>query len=363
MTFFLVSLIFIIVGVFLFMNHPKFGASPSAALKLRFSKLDNYKGTQFQNQSFTPSFAEDTNIYKVFYKFFFTKNKRAVPESQIPNLKSNLKSLNDSRDVLAWFGHSSYFMNLSGRTFLVDPVFSNSVSPLPVGSKGFKGTHIFKAEDFPDINYLIITHDHWDHLDFDTLTKMRTKVKNIICPLGVAAHLEHWGFEKHRIFQMNWDDEFTPEENFKITSVPARHFSGRGLKRNGTLWSSYVLQTPNRKLFIGGDSGFDSHFETIGKKFGPFDLAILEAGQYNTDWKYIHMLPEETVLAAKNLNAKKLLPVHWGKFALAFHDWDEPIIRVCEEAKKQNQDLVHPKIGEIIDFDDLKAGEKWWQHI
>lgn len=353
----------LIVAVIAFLNHPKFGALPEDDLLQKIKKSPNFKGKQFQNQSETPAFAEDTNTAKVFYNFFFKKNSRLKPSSQIPNQKTDLKQLDNNKDVLAWFGHSSYFMNLSGRTFLVDPVFSNQASPMPFGINGFKGTHIFDPEDFSDINYLVITHDHWDHLDFNTVIKMRTRIKNIICPLGVGAHFERWGFEKHRIFQLDWNEQFTPEEGFTFHSVPARHFSGRSFTRNRSLWSSFVLQTPKRRIFIGGDSGYDTHFAEIGQKFGPFDLAVLEAGQYNRDWKYIHMMPEQTVLAATELRAEKLLPVHWGKFALAFHDWDEPIIKVVEEAKRTNVSVVHPKVGEVIDFDDLQTGEEWWLRI
>lgn len=162
---------------------------------------------------------------------------------------------------------------------------------------------------------------------------------------------------------MEWNDQINPEEGFSVNAVTARHFSGRGLQRNKSLWTSFVLTTSNKKIFIGGDSGYDTHFVEIGKRFGPFDLAVLEDGQYNKNWKYIHMMPEETVQAAIDLGAKKLLPVHWAKFSLSLHAWDEPIIRANKEAARKNVYLLHPMIGECVDLDSDQTFTRWWETI
>ena len=163
--------------------------------------------------------------------------------------------------------------------------------------------------------------------------------------------------------ELNWHEEIDLGEGFKINTVPARHFSGRGFKRNQAVWLSFVLNTPKKRLYIGGDSGYYTFFKLAGEVFGPFDLAILECGQYNKNWKYIHMMPEQTVEAAKDLKAKVLLPVHWAKFPLALHDWDEPIKRVSIASEKENMPLAHPMIGEVLDLDNLGDTKKWWKWI
>lgn len=363
MAFTIILLILVSISVFIFFNQPKFGKRPAGKRFEKIKSSSNYKDGEFRNISFTPDLTEGANYYSVLKEFFFGKSKRNSPKTKLPSVKSNLKNLDKTKDILVWFGHSSYFMQIDGKTFLVDPVFSNHASPLSFTVNAFKGTNVYHSEDFDSIDYLIITHDHWDHLDYDTVLKLKPKVKKIITSLGTGQHFERWNFDLNLISEMNWHEEIDLGSGFKINSVPSRHFSGRGLKRNQAIWSSFVLNTPKKRIYIGGDSGYDTFFKTIGDQFGPFDLAILECGQYNKNWKYIHMMPEQTVQAAIDLNAKVLLPVHWAKFPLALHDWDEPIIRVEKAAKLENMQLAHPMIGEILDFDALGNTKKWWEGI
>ena len=163
------------------------------------------------------------------------------------------------------------------------------------------------TDDLPEIDFLFISHDHWDHLDYKTISKLQRKVNKVITGLGTGAHFEHWGYDKNKIFEGDWYDEISLGDGFLVYTTPARHFAGRTLKRNRSIWTSFVLKTPSKKLYLGGDSGFDTHFKEIGNKYGPFDLAILECGQYNPYWKYIHMMPEETVQAAIDLRDKKCI--------------------------------------------------------
>ncbi|RZL17655.1 MAG: MBL fold metallo-hydrolase, partial [Pedobacter sp.] len=251
-------------------------------------------------------------------------------------------------NVLVWFGHSSYFMQIDGKRILVDPVFSGNASPVPETVKAFKGTDRYKVEDLPAIDYLIISHDHYDHVDYETLTKLKNKTKKVICGLGVGADFEAWGYPLANILEKDWDETVDLGNGFFIHTTPARHFSGRGFTRNNTLWMSYVFQSPTMKIFIGGDGGYDTHFAKIGKKFGPIDLAILEDGQYDVKWKYIHLLPEQVLKAAKDLNAKQLFPVHSSKFVLANHPWDEPLVKITELNKITKIPLVTPMIGEFV---------------
>jgi L-ascorbate metabolism protein UlaG (beta-lactamase superfamily) len=255
-------------------------------------------------------------------------------------------------------------MQIDGKRFLVDPVLSGSASPVPWTVKAYKGTDRYTVDDLPPIDYLLISHDHYDHLDYETITKLKDKVKTVICGLGVGAHFEHWGYAADKIIESDWNNTISLDAGFKVHTTPARHFSGRGFTRNNTLWMSYVLQTPNTKIYIGGDSGYDTHFAEIGKQFGPIDLAILENGQYNVAWEAIHMLPDQVLQAAEDLKAKRLFPVHSSKFTLAMHSWDEPLIKVTELAKIQHLPLVTPVIGEMVNLNDTtQVFPEWWKGV
>jgi len=298
--------------------------------------------------------------YWKMLKEFIHKNKNTAPPGKLPSVKTDLVNLNSSKPVIVWFGHSSYFIRIENKNFLIDPVFSGNAAPLSFMIKAFPGSNIYQPEDLPAIDYLILTHDHYDHLDFKTVRKLRNKVNNIYCSLGVSSHFKYWGFDINKITEMDWWGSIQLDENISLTAAPARHFSGRGIKRGQTFWSSFILKTKDHNLYLGGDSGYDSHFKEIGDKYGPFDIAILEAGQYNTMWPYIHMMPEETVQAAVDLKAKSLLPVHWGKFTLALHAWDEPIKRVTEKAQSLNMKVYTPKIGQPLILGDSFQSENWW---
>jgi L-ascorbate metabolism protein UlaG (beta-lactamase superfamily) len=187
------------------------------------------------------------------------------------------------------------------------------------------------------------------------------KVKKVVTSLGVGEHLEHWGFAPEIITELDWWQTTTIDNDINITATLARHFSGRGIKRATSLWSSFVLNLNGYRLFLGGDSGYGTHFKTIGEKFGPFDLAILENGQYGHNWPTIHTMPEETVLAAQDLQAKIVLPVHWGKFVLSTHPWNEPIKRFIEAANKAQLAFATPKIGEPYVIGGKVSSDDWWE--
>ncbi len=294
--------------------------------------------------------------------FFFKKKVRVNPVDSIPSVKTDLRGLDAGKDFLVWFGHSSYFMQIDGKRMLVDPVFSGHASPFSWMVKAFPGSNTYSAADMPDIDYLFITHDHWDHLDYKTLTALRPRIKKVICGLGVGAHLENWGFDPDAIVEMDWYDDYALGSAWLVHATPARHFSGRGLKRNRTLWVSFVLNTPSKNIFIGGDGGYDVHFAEVGRRFGPFDLAILEQGQYNEYWKHIHLMPSEVFKAAGDLKAKRLMPVHNSKFALSVHPWDEPLKEIVENSKDYDIPLVTPLIGEAVDLNDTtRVFSHWWE--
>lgn len=354
----------LIIAVMAFLYSPFFGRRPTGKQLERIMQSPHYRDGEFQNLENTPQLAEGVTYYTVFRDFFFRKSKRDKPAQPLPSKKENLLNLRPDENIVVWFGHSSYFMQVDGKTLLADPVFSGHASPVNFTTKAFAGSDVYTPDDFPSIDFLFLSHDHWDHLDYETVLKLKPKVKTVITGLGTGAHLERWGFNRANIIEKDWGESADLGDGFTVNVKPARHFSGRGLKRNTSLWVSFVLQTPTMKLFLGGDSGYGRHFKAIGEKFGPFDVAILECGQYNEYWKYIHMMPEEVVTAAQELRARQLLPVHWAKFSLGLHAWDEPIQRVAVEAEKQHMPLLTPMIGEKVNLDDPAIPfKKWWEGL
>jgi L-ascorbate metabolism protein UlaG (beta-lactamase superfamily) len=354
----------LVLSVILFMQQDKFGKAPSGSRLERMKQSPNFKDGRFENLSFTPTLAEGHNYLNVLYNAYFKHKPRHYPSDALPAIKTDLSNLPIDSNFLVWFGHSSYFMQLDGKRILVDPVFSGSASPVPGTVKSFNGTDIYQTDDLPEIDYLFITHDHYDHLDYETILALKSKVKKIICGLGVGAHFEFWGYDNATIIEGDWYDKKELENKFAVYFEPARHFSGRGFTRNNTLWTSFVLQTPSMKIYLGGDSGYDTHYAAIGKKYGSFDLAILDNGQYNEAWKYIHNLPEDVLKAAKDLNAKKILPVHSSKFALGTHPWEEPLARISELNETIQIPMITPMIGEAVRLNDsTQIFTKWWKNL
>jgi L-ascorbate metabolism protein UlaG (beta-lactamase superfamily) len=350
------------LAVIIFMRLPKFGRIPTGERMKEIEKSPEYKNGEFKNLEHTPDFTNGATFWKVSWYFLFYKNRKAKPPRPLPNLKTDLHKLAKEKNTLVWFGHSGYFMQVGGKKILVDPVFSGAASPVKFTTRSFKGSDVYTADDIPEIDYLLLTHDHWDHLDYETIRALKPKVKKIVTSMGVGAHLERWGIDPKIVTETQWGDEVILGDGFKIDTTPARHFSGRGFKRAQSLWSSFVLTTPVMRVFVGGDSGYGEHFKRIGNEFGPFDLAIMECGQYNDFWQYIHASPEEVIKASKDLKAAKTLPVHWGKFALSKHDWDDPIKRVTKAAEKENFTLFTPMIGEAMDMNNFTS-TRWWEKV
>ncbi len=352
------------IGIYAFVKQPKFGRKPTGKRLKRIHESPNYRHGQFQNLSPTPSFTEGATYFTVVKKLLFEKAEKKEPAYELPSIKTNLLDLDTAENVLIWFGHSSYFIQIDGKKILIDPLFSGSASPLPNGRKAFKGTQRFSPADMPAIDLLLITHDHWDHLDYKTIMELKPKIGQIITGLGVGAHFARWGFPASMITELDWGQGCEPVKGVSIEALPARHFSGRGLKRNTSLWTSFALKISGSRLYLGGDSGYDTHFKKIGKDFGPFDLAVLENGQYNRHWKFLHMMPHETLQAARDLRAKALLPVHNSKFNLANHPWDEPLQRINHLNKNSALRILTPMIGEKVDLKDPKQQfSQWWKDV
>ncbi|MDR1609677.1 MAG: MBL fold metallo-hydrolase [Holosporales bacterium] len=344
-----------------YMHLPKFGNLPNGSRLERIQKSTNYKNGRFQNiyELHVGAPISKLGAYKkllgIISKFITNRN-----DISIPTTKTDLTNLNRNEDVLVWFGHSSYFIQIEGKRIAVDPVLSKVSSPIPFFPVAFRGTNVYTAAEIPELDYLIITHDHWDHLDYETVTKL--KAKQIICPLGVGAHFTHWEFDEAKLLEMNWYDEAELEGGFRIVCCPTQHFSGRSFTRNKSLWGAFLLTAPSGfKIYIGGDGGYCPHFKEIGERHGPIDIAILEDGQYNENWKYIHMNPAETMMAAEDLQAKALLPVHNSKFSLSTHAWNEPLNEIARLCKDRDVHLLTPMIGQKMNLKSTNQSfSTWW---
>lgn len=334
-------------GIFLFLRQPSFGRLPSGERLERIRQSPNYKDGEFKNLLPTTLMTGSKSRWQTLREFLFADRNGLEPDMPIKAVTTDLKHLPEDKNLMIWFGHSSYLLQIDGKKILVDPVF-HSASPVSFLYKPFAGTDIYKPQDMPDIDYLIISHDHWDHLDYKTVTALKDRVHKVVCPLGVGEHFERWGYGKERLVELDWMEEDTLDKEFTVHCLPARHFSGRGLTSNQSLWASFLLDTPSIRIFIGGDSGYGPHFREIGKLYPGIDWAILENGQYNEDWKFIHTLPEQLPQVAKDLNAMNIVTVHHSKFALARHRWNEPLKNVERLKADTVLYVAMPKIGEIL---------------
>ncbi|WP_227014091.1 MBL fold metallo-hydrolase [Paenibacillus psychroresistens] len=265
-------------------------------------------------------------------------------------------------DQITWFGHSALLLRINGLTLLLDPMFGRSPSPFPIfGPKRYSTKLPIEIEELPTIDAVIFSHDHYDHLDYGTIRKLKAKVKQFIVPLGVAGHLVRWGVDPQIIQEHDWWDEFT-FRGLTLASTPARHFSGRGLGgRDTSLWCSWVILSEDTRIFFSGDSGYGPHFKEIGSKYGPFDLTLMECGQYNERWAGIHMMPEETVQAHLDVQGKLMIPIHWGAFSLALHSWSDPVERAVKAAKQLGSAIATPRIGETVSIGAaVYPNSTWW---
>ena len=356
-----IIIVVLAAAVGLFVQQPQFGRSPSGARLARIEASPHYMNGKFQCLEPVEKIVEGSQV-DAWVKFLTGSKEQLVPDGAVPSAKVDLKGLDPQEDVVVWLGHSSFYMQLGGRRILVDPVFSSYASPVSFINKAFAGSNVYTAEDMPAIDVLVLSHDHWDHLDYDTDMALKSKVKAIVCPLGVGEYFEQWGFSPDQLHEEDWDTEVKLADDFSIYVLPSQHFSGRMLKQNQTEWAGFAFITPARRVFYSGDGGYGQHFKAIGERLGPFDLAILEDGQYNKDWPWIHMMPEETAQAAVDVRARAVLPVHNGKFALSRHSWDEPYKRITEASAGKDYRLLTPEIGDLIRLDDkVQSFPHWWE--
>jgi L-ascorbate metabolism protein UlaG (beta-lactamase superfamily) len=288
--------------------------------------------------------------------------KEMLPVQPItaPVLKENV-----NKAAVTWLGHSTSLIQLDGQLLLLDPIFEPYSSPFRFGGRRYSEQLPIDIADLPQIDAVLISHDHYDHLDYRSIRRLKDKVRTFHVPLGVGIHLEKWDVAPEKIVELDWWKE-AGFESLKFRCTPAKHSSGRSVfKQNKTLWCSWIIEGKHTKIFYSGDSGYGPHFKEIGNHYGPFDLTLIEAGQYdNSGWWPLHMLPEESVQAHIELQGNILLPVHWGAFTLSNHDWNEPIERVLNAAAAKNAVLATPRIGETVAIGAAEVpSAPWWRDI
>ena len=360
MIFLILAIAFALAVCAFFQLYPPFGGKTP---KTKKQKSANFKKGKFVNQIPTSMDMNFAGIVSVLRDQLKGAPNRKPARKLVPEHLEAAKSAMIEQPGITWFGHSAFLVQISGKNLLLDPMLGRSPSPIPAfGPQRFSDSLPANPEDLPHIDVVLISHDHYDHLDYESIKKLSSKVTMFFVPLGLAAHLQKWGVKPEQISELDWWDE-RDFEGFTFVCTPSRHFSGRTLTdRFATLWCSWVIQSDTTKVFFSGDTGYGPHFKQIGKKYGPLDLTLLECGQYDPRWSAIHMFPEQTAQAHKDLRGKRMIPMHWGAFVLSLHDWTDPVKRVLAAGKKDKAIIMTPKIGETVAFTaKTYPTEPWWE--
>lgn len=298
---------------------------------------------------------------QMYWKFFFEKGDK-VPRMPLPQEKLaplEITGLRGKGLKASWLGHSSVLMNIDGASVLTDPVFERKVSV--VGPGRFNRELVLDSEDLPHVDVVIISHDHYDHLNKFSIRQLADKTDLFVVPLRVGRYLKKCGVAPAKIVELDWWEEATVNDKMTIVATPSQHFSGRTLfDKNRTLWASWVVKTEKHRVFFSGDTGYFKGLKDIGEKFGPFDVTFLECGAYNSHWSNIHMLPEETAQAFIDLKGRILQPIHWATFNLALHAWYEPIERLMARARTIGIDVSTPIMGRVVDYEAPPVTSNWW---
>lgn len=353
----------IVAGFLIYFFNPRLGSILRYEDQIKYASSSNFDGERFINPVPTTMAAPKWETMKEFFK----KGTNRKPDEPIASAQFKAKDFSNSENPseikFSWFGHSSVLIQIEGKNLLIDPVFSKRASMFSwIGPKEFNYAFRMSANQLPQIDAVLISHDHYDHLDYYAITELKEKVRQFYVPLGVEVHLKKWGISEDKITVLDWWDEAKFNENLKFILTPSRHFSGRGLtNRNTTLWGGWAIMGTHKKVFFSGDSGYFDGFKKIGEKFGLFDLAFIECGQYNIDWESIHMLPEQSAQAAEDANAKMVVPIHWGKFKLSIHPWIEPVERFLKASEKKSFQTLIPKPNEIITLAEQAEMNYWWR--
>ena len=322
-----------------------------------------WNGKSFQNIKPVPAFSFGQMV-SVGYDFFTKKPKDSVPKELLPAQKTDLDSWPEESDLqFAWLGHTTFLLQLDGKWIITDPVFSMKPGSTPLLSPDRYSQLPLSIDELPEIDIVLVTHNHYDHLDEPSIKALISKTGHFITPLGVGEYLEEWGVPSEKITELDWWEN-KEAGNISITSAPARHFSGRGLfDHNKVFWTSYAIKGKKKSLYLSGDSGWHEELYEIGKRLGPFDITFFEMGAYGDPpgWKELHYTPEEAVKAHQAVKGKIMIPSHWATFDLAMFRWHEPIERFVKAADTAGIKYLTPKIGERVNPQHHGGREKWWR--
>ena len=366
LTAFLLLLLFFIIGMTLYLKfHPQFGGTMSASDKARYTQSKNWDGQKFVNLTDTAMVSFNPRTIFNLLREQFANAKTKAPKTSIPVEPFDALKFNSQANLpkFIWYGHAVLLLQINGKNLLIDPMFGSDTTPIaPFPNKRFSENTLAIIDELPPIDAVLITHDHYDHIDYASIKKIKGKVDTYFVSLGSARHLAHWGIKATQIKEFDWWDHID-FHGIKITFTPSRHFSGRGLfDRAKVLWGGWVFQTKAHSIYWSGDGGYGNHFKEIGQKFGPFDWAFMECGQYNNAWRQIHLFPDESVHAGIDAKGKICIPYHWGGFALAMHPWKEPIEQFVATAEASQVAICTPKIGEVVILGE-EPKEYWWKEI
>ncbi len=359
----IILIIILIAFAIVFINtYPNFGRKLSKAQRKKFMQSANFHNGKFVNKAANEDKMAQNMLSML--RDFIKGNPERRPKLKMPMVSVDTEVLGKNSAHVTWLGHSSSIVELDGKVFLLDPMLGNTPSPFPIMgmNKRYSGEIPFDLASLSVVDAVILSHDHYDHLDYNTIVKLKDKVKQFFVPLGVGNHLERWGVSSDRITELDWWDTIT-FEGVTLAATPARHFSGRNIHdRDSTLWCSWVIMNDTHRIFFSGDGGYGTHFRDIGTKYGPFDLTLMECGQYDERWASIHMLPEQSVQAHVDLQGKKMIPIHWGAFTLSFHSWTDPVERAVKASQEKGVQIFTPRIGESVligTADNLTSF--WWK--
>ena len=363
-----------ILGVIMIYSYDQFGAIPKGAHleMVKQSPQWHLERDIFVNRR--PDILDTMDIGSRFLADPFGKDEpnflfndhQTVPEGRLPEERNpDLVAFSQSSDSVKfiWLGHSTILLSIDGKVVLIDPIFSSHAAPVKIAAERFQPPAL-SLYQLPAIDYIIISHDHYDHLDMETIKHFIGQDVRFLAPLGVGAHLRHWGVAEQNITELDWWDE-AAFADLTFAATPSQHFSGRvGIVHNNkTLWASWVIKGQQERVFFSGDSGYDTHYQAIGDHYGPFDIVFMENGQYNEGWRAVHNMPDEAVRGFQELRGRYLVPVHWGMFDLSVHNWFDPPNAVTRLAKAQDIKLITPRLGQLIDMQDPPLFDQWWLEV
>ncbi len=324
----------------------------------------NRQNSRFVNIPPAPQIARDLGKIAFARKMISKRPADTTPTGAIPVVAIDPVDLEAQRATpaphLYRLSHSTILIKFGAEYWIIDPVFSKRASPVPfAGPKRFHDMPI-DLDNLPALQGVIISHNHYDHLDKATIKHLADKVPHFITATGVGKYLRKWGVPTEKITELNWHENHQIN-GLTITATPSQHFSGRGITdANTSLWASFCLRFKSTNIFFGSDSGYFNGFAKIGKKYGPFDLAMLECGAYDVAWPDMHMTPPQTLQAFKDINAKALMPIHNGSFCLAFHPWNEPLVQLAALAQNDGVPFLSPRMGERVILGDPVKSDRWW---